>query len=59
MNIKMHDTIDMNETEITDFSEISSRIEVLLGDRESFHRKRPDSQGSTGNFRSSSDYPHL
>ena len=57
MNIKMHDTIDMNETEITDFSEISSRIEVLVGDRESFHR--PDSQGSTGNFRSSPDYPHL
>ena len=59
MNIKMHDTIDMNETEITDFSEISSRIEVLVGDRESFHRKRPDSQGSTGNFRSSSDYSQL
>ena len=59
MNVKMHDTIDMNETEITDFSEISSRIEVLVGARESFHRKRPDSQGSTGNFRSSSDYPHL
>ena len=55
----MHDTIDMNETEITDFSEISSRIEVLVGARESFHRKRPDSQGSTGNFRSSSDYSHL
>ena len=55
----MHDTIDMNETEITDFSEISSRIEVLVGARESFHRKRPHSQGSTGNLRSLSYYTHL
>ena len=61
MNIKMHDIIDMNETEITDFSEISSRIEVLVGAREPFEnfRKKPDSQGSTGNSRSSSDYSHL
>merc|ERR1711990_305908 len=52
MNIKMHDINDMNETEITDFSEISSRIEVLVGAREPFEnfRKNPksDSQGSTG-----------
>ena len=59
----MHDIIDMNETEITDFSEISSRIEVLVGAREpfeNFHKNsKPDSQGSTGNSRLSSDYSHL
>ena len=59
----MHDIIDMNETEITDFSEISSRIEVLVGAREPFEnfrkKSKPDSQGSTGNSRSSSDYSHL
>ena len=59
----MHDIIDMNETEITDFSEISSRIEVLVGAREPFENSRknskPDSQGSTGNSRSSPDYSHL
>ena len=63
MNIKMHDISDMNETEITDFSEISSRIEVLVGAREPFENFRknpkPDSQGSTGNSRSSPDYSHL
>ena len=63
MNKKMHDIIDMNETEITDFSEISSRIEVLVGAREPFENihknSKLDSQGSTGNSTLSSDYSHL
>ena len=56
MNVKMH---DMNETEIKDFSEISSQIEALVGAREStpFQNSRKNSlnsqsenpdQGSTG-----------
>ena len=54
MNVKMH---DMNETEIKDFSEISSQIEALVGAREPFQNSRKNSrnsqsenpdQGSTG-----------
>ena len=49
MNVNLH---NMNETEIIDFSEISSLIQNLIAEKEPFQR----SQGSTGNFTLFTDF---